>query len=261
MSDSESAQRPIGFSTGALERGDFRAGLSWLRDHRIRAVELSALRFGELEPLVTALDSLGFDDDDSGFDYISLHAPSSFPPEQEETVLALLRPVIDRGWNIVVHPDVIHDPDRWRPLGEKLLLENMDRRKPLGRTARELEECFSRLPEARFCLDLAHARDMDPTLALLANLVDRFRDRLAEIHISELDSSCHHVPLSNWAMMDFRRFAHRFPPGVPVIIESMMDGALRDFRLEELQMAEKAVTSAEPRPLDPIPKLATAATE
>ncbi len=47
--------RLIGFSTGALTRGDFRRGLAFLQNQRVRAVELSALRKHELDPLVNAL--------------------------------------------------------------------------------------------------------------------------------------------------------------------------------------------------------------
>ena len=50
--------RRIGFSTGALARGDFRTALAILRQHQIAIVELSALRVEELMPLVTALPSL-----------------------------------------------------------------------------------------------------------------------------------------------------------------------------------------------------------
>ena len=50
--------RPIGFSTGALARGDFRRALASLQAHRIDIVELSALRMEELEPLIAALPGL-----------------------------------------------------------------------------------------------------------------------------------------------------------------------------------------------------------
>ena len=44
--------RQIGFSTGALARGDFRYALDILADQGIHAVELSALRESELDPLL-----------------------------------------------------------------------------------------------------------------------------------------------------------------------------------------------------------------
>jgi hypothetical protein len=63
----------IGFSTGALARGDFRRALQMLSGKNVNAVELSALRQDELAPLVQQLGQL----DLSRFQYISFHAPSA----------------------------------------------------------------------------------------------------------------------------------------------------------------------------------------
>ena len=114
MSHSDRFLQSLGFSTGALERGDYTSAVSWMVLHHIRAVELSALRFEELEPLVMGLDELPLDQ----FDYVSFHAPSSFAREQETRVIDLLKPVQRRGWNIIVHPDVIYTPRLWSCLGE-----------------------------------------------------------------------------------------------------------------------------------------------
>ena len=64
--------RRIGFSTGALARGDFRSALDILQRHKIDVVELSALRVSELAPLVQAIPDL----DLSEFTFVSIHAPS-----------------------------------------------------------------------------------------------------------------------------------------------------------------------------------------
>ena len=76
--------RPIGFSTGALTYGDFRAGVSILLENGVSVIELSALRQKELAPLVSALDSL----DLSFFRYISFHAPSQLEQGTEKEVVA-----------------------------------------------------------------------------------------------------------------------------------------------------------------------------
>ena len=65
--------RRIGFSTGALARGDFRSALAMLRPHKIDVVELSALRVSELAPLAQAIPDL----DLSEFTFVSIHAPRS----------------------------------------------------------------------------------------------------------------------------------------------------------------------------------------
>jgi len=227
---------PIGFSTGALERGNYRRALDWMRDSESDAVEISALRFDELEPTVRDLEHLDLD----RFLCISFHAPSSFDEAQEEEVLRWLEPVRARGWNIVVHPDVIYTPSRWAFLGEQLLIENMDRRKRIGRTVKELACLFESLPKARFCLDVAHARQIDTTLTLLFALFHEFVDRIAEIHISELDSRCRHRAMSRWAVMDYQALPWHRISSVPVIIESMLDQSDGKAREEEFHLATMA---------------------
>jgi hypothetical protein len=50
--------RTVGFSTGALARSDYRQALQMLADKPVNAVELSALRQDELQPLVDDLGNL-----------------------------------------------------------------------------------------------------------------------------------------------------------------------------------------------------------
>lgn len=228
----------FGFSTGALEKGDYRAALKWIGQHELRSIELSALRFEELAPLVDDLDKLKMND----FEYVSFHAPSSFRRDQEERVVSLLTRVAHRRWNIIVHPDVIYTPARWKQFGDLLLIENMDRRKSTGRTVSELTKVFDGLPQARMCLDVAHARQLDTTLTLLHSLVAAFIDRIAEVHISELDSRCHHRLLSRSSVDDYTSIASRFYK-VPVIIESMLDHESNELRERELNLAQLAMES------------------
>jgi len=206
----------------------------------MRTMELSALRFDELEPLVKELDSINLDT----FQYVSFHAPSSFAVEQEIRVIELLQPVKARNWNIIVHPDVIYTPQRWECFGEHLLIENMDRRKSIGRTVSELKRFFDVLPQAKLCLDVAHARQIDSTLSLLISLVQTFSERIAEVHISELDSRCRHVPMTDSAVADYQRFSSYIDADIPVIIESMLDGNEEGTRLEEFSLARQALAAS-----------------
>lgn len=240
-SSNESANR-FGFSTGALELGACQTALAWMSEHNMKTVELSALRYDELEPLVRQLDNLDLE----RYQYVSFHAPSSFSTVHEERVVELLQEVHARNWNIVVHPDVIHTPERWNCFGSCLLIENMDRRKPVGRTPAELGMFFDRLPNARLCLDVAHARQMDSTLSLLRGLIRAFRDRIAEVHISELDARCKHVPMTDAAVEDYRQFASAIPKEATVVIESMLNRKDNSVRLEEFNLARRAMASDEP---------------
>src|SRR3990172_5549592 len=180
-----------GFSTGALAFGDFKKALEMLVGQSVNAVELSALREHELPALMAAASTL----DLSAYRYVSVHAPSRFSTLSEAEAAKLLEPCIERGWPIVLHPDAIHDASSWDRFRELLCIENMDKRKPLGRTAVELAPWFERFPDACFCLDLGHARQVDPSLTIAHALINRFGKRLRQIHLSELDYRSKHEPL------------------------------------------------------------------
>jgi hypothetical protein len=207
---------PIGFSTGALARGDVQSGLEMLRGKAANAVELSALRQNELPGLVLLIDGLDLEQ----FDYVSVHAPSALEPEYENTAVELLARVQERGWPIIIHPDAMHNPRAWARFGELLYIENMDIRKPVGQTASHLADIFAELPEASLCFDLGHARQVDPTMTEAAQILLLFGERLRQLHVSEVNAQSKHDPLSLEAVMAFRRVASLIPHDVPIILES-----------------------------------------
>jgi hypothetical protein len=182
-------------------------------------VEISALRLLELDPLVEALDTL----DLSSFAYVSIHAPSSFSPEQEPSVVTSLKKLIPRKWPIILHPDAASQLENWASFGDALFIENMDKRKPLGRNVRELAGVFRILPRASLCLDLAHARQFDPSMTETVLILREFGDRIRQLHISEVGTSSRHAKLSHGAILAFQEIAHLIPPGIPVILESQVD--------------------------------------
>lgn len=206
---------PIGYSTGAIALGDFKLALAQMHEKPFTAVELSALRISELPTLIKAIPAL----DLQQFEYTALHAPSTFTPEQEREIVYLLLQV-PNTFNLVLHPDTIHDPSNWTAFGNRLLLENMDRRKSTGRTVDELSRWFDALPSARFCLDLAHAQQVDTTMTEAYLLIKAFGDRLCQVHISQLDSASHHYSLSMSSIRAFSEVAWLLPDKIPFIIES-----------------------------------------
>lgn len=227
----------IGFSTGALAFSDYRAGLHMLSARHISVVELSSLRDRELRPLVGAINGLPL----QSFSYVSFHAPSTFSSLSESEVTDLLKEILPRQWPIIVHPDVILNPGLWRELGEWLCIENMDKRKPIGRTSVELERVFQDLPEASFCFDIGHARQVDPTMSEAALLLRRFGNRLKQVHMSEVNSSSKHEPMSFTAVSAFRRIAPMIPLNVPIILESVVP----ENRIEhEIEIATSIMNQA-----------------
>jgi tetratricopeptide (TPR) repeat protein len=231
--------RPIGFSSGALALSDFRLALELLADKAVEAVELSALREGELPVLIEALGSLNL----RRYRHISLHAPSHYKPENEAAIASLLASV-PKDWLIVLHPDAIFDFDVWEPFGGRLCIENMDRRKAVGQTPGQLQAIFGRLPEAGFCFDIGHARQCDTTMTMASLILAEFRSRLKIVHVSDVSSSSHHDPLSDGAILAFRSVASQIPESVPIIIEGRVKHEA--IELEIGRVREALPLTAEP---------------
>ena len=211
------SHRMVGCSTGYMveQRGDWSALVEEAVATAPAAVELSALSETELPGLFAYLE----DAPRLPFRFVSVHGPSKGRAmADDELVDALLRLPI---WvsSIVLHPDVMVDVEAYRPLGRRLAVENMDARKDSGKTADALADVFAQLPEARLCFDIAHAGEVDPTLAVGEEILSRFADRLSHVHVSSLDAASHHVPLN---VDDEARFASllRRCADVPWILEA-----------------------------------------
>lgn len=217
----------IGFSTGSLALGDFRRGVSLVEGRTLQAIELSALREDEVASLVSGLGSLEL----SGYHYISVHAPSRLRQMSEHELIETLEPVFQRGWNVIIHPDVIAEPALWLQFGSLICIENMDKRKLCGRTADELEECFLALPEASLCFDVAHARQIDPTMYEARAILSRHGQRLAQIHLSSLATSSKHEPLGYPMQLAYGRIADLIDKSIPIILETPVDDDQIDDQL------------------------------
>eukprot|EP01038_Epipyxis_sp_PR26KG_P012451 gene12451-16699_t len=219
----------IGFSTGAIALGDFERALHLLENTRTDAVELSALRFREMPHMLARLP-MHRARLEQRYRYVSFHAPTDFGCERD--MVQQLATIAALGWNIIVHPDTIQDSSLWRPLGRQLCIENMDSRKGTGRTVAELSQFFEALPEASLCFDIAHARQVDPTMTEAAGILTAFSDRLAQVHVSEVDGKGRHFAMSFAARHAYRPFA-RSMSEVPVILESIVRENEIDAEIEQ----------------------------
>lgn len=225
--------RPSGFSTGALARGDAARAIAMLEGTGARAVELYALRLHELRPLLDAIPAL----DLSRFDFVSVHAPSRFAASEEAAVADALAELIPRGYPIVLHPVTILDFNACRQFGQLLCIENMDKRKPVGRTLAEIARVFEALPEASFCFDIGHARQIDRTMTEAHFLVTELSRALRQLHVSEVNAQCRHDPLSYAAVASFRKVAPWVPEGVPLILETPVGEGAIAHQLDMLRQA------------------------
>jgi sugar phosphate isomerase/epimerase len=210
--------RKYGFSTGALAKGNIERALAVVQPYRTDAIEYSALRSSEIASVAEYLLRNGVGD----FDYVAFHAPSSLAESDEPSLIALIEKLLSRfEMTVVVHPDVLRDLDLWRRFGSSLAIENMDHRKPIGRTARELDSIFQHLPAARLCFDIGHAHEIDRTMALAYDIIRRHGHRIAHIHASEVSDECSHRAFSASSRSAFARFSSLLPVSAPVILETV----------------------------------------
>lgn len=184
----------LGASTGFLREleGEWPELVRRARAISTEAIELAALSETELPGLLAYLGGRP----SLPFRFLSVHAPSKHRELPERDLVARLEPLVGRVDAIVVHPDTLDDLGAWIPLGRTLTIENMDPRKPTGRTADELAPILATLPQAQLCFDVAHARAVDPTLAAGHEILDRFGSRLRHLHVSALDERGSHRTMS-----------------------------------------------------------------
>ena len=208
--------RSIGFSTGAIALGDFRLALSLLAPYSLPCIELSALRISEVDVLVDAIPTLEL----SKYGYISLHAPSSYPESKESWLAELLYSGVPEEWPIVLHPDAIFDSSIWQRFGKRIAIENMDRRKPKGRSLKELLEVFMLLPEASLCFDIGHAYQCDPSMTEAFLILTTLASRMVHMHLSEVSTDSQHEPVSYGAKLAFQQVTSYIDQKTPVILES-----------------------------------------
>jgi hypothetical protein len=66
-----------------------------------------------------------------------------------------------------------------------------------------------------------HARQVDQTMGVVREIIGAFGERLAQVHLSELDTRCHHQPLSVARVAAVREIRHLIPD-TTVILESQV---------------------------------------
>jgi len=209
---------PLGASTGYMDfsRGDWAGMVERAVEVSTFAAELSALGEDELGGLVAFLEGTPR----LPFHYLSVHAPTKRRRLADPQLVALLDRLPALVDAIVVHPDQITTPADWLPLGRRLVIENMDPRKTQGQLPKHLAPLFDALPDAGFCLDVAHAGAIAEDMGVAHGLLDAFGARLRQVHVSSLRAGRgSHVPLYRKDEARFARVLARCPD-VPWILEA-----------------------------------------
>jgi hypothetical protein len=217
----------LGFSTGCLYKTkSVDETLKLYRDLDIKGTELHFAEWSEAggEDLVRLAEEL------HGFDYVSFHAPK-FPYQKDDASRAVIKVIqrvneirpLDR---VIVHPDPVKDFAVWAEAGLPVGIENMDHRKPSGRTVEDIKKILDEYPSFGLVLDVNHIYTNDPTMRLADEFFRVLGHRLVQYHVSgfrDLHESLYDTqqPQIVRAMQDLSK---------PIIVESEMpeDGVLKE---------------------------------
>ena len=101
---------------------------------------------------------------------------------------------------------------------------------------------FQNLPDATLCLDVGHARQVDPSMYETRQILKFHGHRLAEIHLSEVNCASGHEPLSLLAVRAFQTIAPLLPEHIPIILESPVTA---EQISQEIRLAREALPSKE----------------
>jgi hypothetical protein len=216
------ADAGYGLSTGwdPATRTDYPAAAAAARSFSSANVELSALSCRDLPALAAYLGSKQGRLDVASFGHVSLHGPAKHLPSSWENLVGQLSALPVEGIDgIVLHPDTVTNFTELEPVADRLVFENMDCRKTDCRTAQEMARVFDALPDARFCLDVAHVWTIDRSLAEGDRLLDAFEDRLAQVHLSGIDPGGQHRITAAGDLLRYRPLLERCRH-VPWVLES-----------------------------------------
>ena len=209
----------IGWSTGALlpigDKANFPLAVETLITTPFTCIEFGVLREWELPIFLKHLPSL----DISEFERVSFHT-CKLKKLTDKELFEQIEPVIELGWSIVSHPEMITDYTLWGKLGDQLHVENMDNREgTFGKNIEEMEQMFDKLPDASMCFDIGHARQVDPTMELARDLCVKFEEKVKEIHLSKINPFTYgHNPIDDSTLEAFSKVTDILP-SCPIILE------------------------------------------
>ncbi|PJE59655.1 MAG: hypothetical protein COU85_02470 [Candidatus Portnoybacteria bacterium CG10_big_fil_rev_8_21_14_0_10_44_7] len=159
----------------------------------------------------------------ANFQFKSLHLPS------DATIKKIGELQQRFSFNqIVIHPDRVTDWDKLKTSSLPLSIENMDFRKKIGKTVKELQQ-FIRASKLKLTLDVNHCFSINPTMELAQEFWSVFKEHISYFHLSGFGPNLHEplVVTGQKQLIDFVSGKNR-----PIIIESVcrnQDQATEEF--------------------------------
>ena len=210
----------LGFSTGCLYKTHDSLAKETFDIFRKIGANAIEIMSHEREHISRLLDIMP--EDLIGFEYISVHAPS-FDNHSEVEVVEILK-ILEKAHEklhfnaIVIHPYETMNFDLFSQFDLPFAIENMDWRKDFGKYTDSLKDIFEKF-DAPMVLDLNHCYTNDPSMRLAHEMVDEFRSRIKEIHLSGFEKLYEPLFRTNQ-----KEIAEAIPDvNLPVIIESGLE--------------------------------------
>lgn len=208
----------IGFSTGAIYKDcTIKQALALFRKLNLDTVELGLLKMERLEGQLEEITK----EDLETFASVSIHAPTIAYGKNKETeyVFGKIEKIIKlHPVDLVVfHPDTVLDFSVFNNLPFEVGFENMDNRKEKYKTVEEMKALLTN-PDWKMVFDINHAFSNDPTLESAKEMIDIFKDKIKEIHLSGYNG--YHEPLFETKQNELLKIIEHF--NVPIIIESLL---------------------------------------
>lgn len=215
--------RPLGFSTGCLYRffdTYSEEAIYWLGQQGLETIEVMCARIDQLDRLPAMVEKV------KKFAVKSIHLPLKIQYANTPEIKDVLRRLEDfyhaiGASLVVVHPESIDDWSIFDDLSMNLAIENLDNRTPRWFGFEQFEKFLDERPDWSMVLDLNHCFTYPDSAELAKRYIDRFGDRIAEVHLSGCGPDMYHVPLY---LLRQKEIVDCLPQtDCPIVIESPFD--------------------------------------
>lgn len=225
----------IGFSTCCLDhRGDLKLvdKLKFYLRVGSLAIELSFSTPAKLLAFELTEDDLS---KLRKFSQITIHAPwcgikyfdgSGLSDKVLSKIMALAQLVPVQG--VVFHPDEVANFNGLDVIPLPILIENMGQPKRFGSSIEDMEK-IKRDYDVGFVLDLQHAYEHDPSLALAREMISVMGDKAHHLHASGQRANSSHMPVCQSDNKQAICRLLKIVPALPVVLEGVIIAARGGF--------------------------------
>src|SRR3989344_732259 len=215
----------LGFATGLMRHLPTQNAIEFIQKTGCEAVEVNFPKDYKERDWISEIPTGVLD----SFNWVSVHLPKISADGEEgqyadnhgtEVVFDMYKRLnalrhIDA---VIVHPNMVSDFGVLSRFGQKVLLENLDKRNTQFTRPEDFRELFSDSSPFGMILDLNHVFTHDPSMRRAKEFYDAYGDRVGEIHLSGFTEL--HEPLFRTRQDEIIYSIQDF--STPIILEGTM---------------------------------------